>query len=151
MYGINLQKKTDMDEITIKSNIERERERQGISQTEMAERLGIDRNSYRNLEKGPTRIINSNLDKVSDILGVSTEKLVLGYEPSASESLSLHDYEQKYKSEKARLIEDYEVQLEILRTKLSDQIKINETLEKALEDNKAFVGYLTKRLRQLEG
>ena len=139
-----------MDETTIKGNIERERERQGISQTEMAERLGLDRNTYRNLEKGHTRIFNSNLDKVSDILGVSMEKLVLGYEPQDESGLKLEDYELRYQKEKDSIIEDYERKLELLRLQLADQIKINEALDKALQARESFVNYLSKRLKQLE-
>ena len=43
-----------MDNARIKENIIRKRTEKGISQDEMAQRLEMSRNSYRNIEKGST-------------------------------------------------------------------------------------------------
>lgn len=139
-----------MDESRIKGNIEKARADLGISQTEMAERLGIDRNSYRNLEKGRTRIINSNMDRLSELLGVSVEKLVLGYEPQNPEEGSLHDYQERYQVERDSLVDGYEKKLEILRLELEKEKEVSKALRKTIETSEELIAYLRKRLQQLE-
>ena len=39
----------------------------GISQAEMAERLGMSRTAYRNLESGDTRLISENVDRIAAV------------------------------------------------------------------------------------
>ena len=139
-----------MDETSIKENIGRERERLGLSQTEMAVRLGMDRNSYRNLEKGPTRIINSNMDKLSDILGVSKERLVLGYEPIDQEHSALHDYQERYLGEKQKMVEEYENRIRLLEMQLNHLNEKLEDLKQTLEAKDSFLQFALKRLEKLE-
>lgn len=73
-----------MDNQSIKKNIELLRRRSGLSQTEAARQLDISRVAFRNLEKGDTKIVNDLFFKLAEILGVSPEHLMLGYEPGAS-------------------------------------------------------------------
>ncbi len=73
--------KRDMDDSSIKKNIAGLRKKSGLTQTEVADRIGISRTAYRNLESGSTRMYNENIDKVAEVLDRPVEELVLGYGP----------------------------------------------------------------------
>ena len=66
----------------MKDNIRNFRRSLRVTQSEMADKLGISRTAYRNLENGDTRLFNENLDRIAEIFHIGTEELVLGYHPS---------------------------------------------------------------------
>ena len=84
-----------MDNSSVKKNISRIRKASGISQTEMAERLGISRTAYRNIETGDTKLINDNVDRIASLLDTTSEELVLGYTPSAKDSMKVNDIQKE--------------------------------------------------------
>ena len=67
-----------MDNNSIKQNILRIRLEHNLSQTEMADALGIARNTYRKLEKGRTRVISDYVRLIADWAGITPEEVVLG-------------------------------------------------------------------------
>ena len=67
-----------MDKNSIKDNIRRIRKRSGMTQEDMAHELGISLTAYRDLERGATNIVNSNIARIAEITGTTTEE-VLGY------------------------------------------------------------------------
>lgn len=89
-----------MDNDSIKGNIIRRRTEEGISQDEMARRLDISRTSYRNIERGKSRIISRRLPDIAHQLNISEEELVLGYKPSAGQS-RLEELKVKYNEDLA--------------------------------------------------
>ena len=58
-----------MDNNSIKENIRKIRKSKGLTQEEMAHRMGISLTAYRDLEKGATGIVNSNISKIAEITG----------------------------------------------------------------------------------
>lgn len=64
----------------IKENISHRRKSLRITQAEMAEKLGVDRNTYRYIETGKTILVSERVDQIADILGVEPEELILGFE-----------------------------------------------------------------------
>ena len=68
-----------MDNSTVKRNILNIRESLGLSQEKMADRLDICRNTYRNIEKGSTKLISDAIPKIAELCGKSPEEIVLGY------------------------------------------------------------------------
>ena len=52
--------------------------------------------AYRDLEKGDTSIVNSNLQKVADLLETTSEELVLGYRPLQMEGPGVEDVREEY-------------------------------------------------------
>ena len=85
-----------MEQDSIKNNIKTLRRHLKLSQKEMAERLNIDRNTYRNLEIGKTKLFNPMLDQIAEICGVTTEDLIVGTIcfPEDLEKFNLPDAEQ---------------------------------------------------------
>lgn len=129
-----------MDDNSIKQIMGALREKQGLSQLEMADRIGVDRNTYRNIEKGTTKIICPHLESIAEALGTSTEHLLLGYDPNdisleeASRAQSkLHEMEALYNSNIEKLereIKALHEMIEILKEQLRDKDMIISMLRK---------------------
>lgn len=113
-----------MDNQSIKKNIELLRRRSGLSQTEAARQLDISRVAFRNLEKGDTKIVNDLFFKLAEILGVSPEHLMLGYEPGAS-SGELEETQNRLANQMASMVADYEKRLDDLRRQNADLQEFN--------------------------
>lgn len=67
---------------SIKEIIRRKREEKRFTQHEMAEKLGISRTSYRNIEEGSTRLFCDKLQDIAEILETSIEELLTGQNTS---------------------------------------------------------------------
>ena len=65
----------------IKRNILLRRKELKISQAEMAQRLNVDRNTYRYIESGKTALVSGYLDRIAEILDVPAEQLLIGFNP----------------------------------------------------------------------
>lgn len=65
-----------MDNNSVKNNIVRLRKSRNISQVEMARRLEMSRNAYRNIETGKTKLLSDSLVKIAGILSVAPEILL---------------------------------------------------------------------------
>ena len=76
---------------TDKENIIRNRKVLRLSQQDVAESIGLSRTAYRNIEKGDTKLLSENLNKIADALGVNSEELVLGYAPDKDEKGKVRD------------------------------------------------------------
>lgn len=107
-----------MDNDSIKGNIIRRRTEEGISQDEMARRLDISRTSYRNIERGKSRIISRRLPDIARQLNISEEELVLGYKPSAGQS-RLEELRVKYNEDLAGVKSGLEARIAELEAAVS--------------------------------
>ncbi len=116
----------------LKKNIRRQRCTLGITQDEMARKLGISRQAYNNIELGRTCLVNRKLVKIANQLCISVDQLLLGYEPSPNtESLrkELHEKNEKLAySEMER--REMCIRLEDLKQLLDQQVDYIETLKK---------------------
>lgn len=113
-----------MDNDSVKYNIRNFRKSHRLTQSEMAERLGISRTAYRNIEAGETKLINDTVGKIAGILEIDTAELVLGYPPQKTagrnqekeiERMSLEIA--RLENEIANLRKHLETQEELIRTK----------------------------------
>ena len=86
-----------MDNSTIKDNIRRMRRASKLTQEEMAHKLDISLTAYRDLEKGSTNILNTNVIKIAELLDTSAEELVLGYHPVQAADNTLEEMQTEYK------------------------------------------------------
>jgi transcriptional regulator with XRE-family HTH domain len=116
-----------MDNESIKKNIMKLRLEHDLSQTKMADALGIARNSYRNVEKGKTRMISDTVMKIAAWAGITPEEVVLGYMPSEAGSAMLKDAREQFNNRVKGLVDEYEAKLEALR-------KENSLLEERIQD-----------------
>lgn len=139
-----------MDDLTIRGNLKKRRQELGLTQTEMASRLDISLNAYRKLEKGPTLLINQQMDKFAKATGISLAELVNGFEPSDPGENNLNDLRNTYEQRLGSLKNEYSS--EILRLQ-----KENETLAERISDKNneitakdKLIAFLEKRVEELE-
>lgn len=141
-----------MDEKTIKTNIYRRRKTLSISQTEMADRLGMDRNTYRNIESGCTRIFNCHLEEIARVLNISSEELVLGYRIGDPEcDPGLQDGRIRYDAEIEILKREYAGRLAEADEKIRTLEKRISELEEILQDKCEIISFLRERCRPVAG
>ena len=124
-----------MDNSTIKDNIRRMRKASRLTQEEMALQLGMSLTAYRDLEKGSTSILNSNLHKIASLLDTPTEEIVLGYRPSQMEGADLKEVQQEYSD-----------RISVLERRIGDLEKLTHSLEETIRSKNEIISMLKKRL-----
>ena len=136
-----------MDNATVKENITKVRKAAGISQSDMADRLGVSRTAYRNLEKGETRLISVNVEKIAEILNTTPEELVLGYKPDERDvSGRVKDIYAEFDSEKAEIRNGYEKEILRLREQIANMQEHIELLKDACKTKDEIIALLKKKL-----
>ncbi|MBO8453578.1 MAG: helix-turn-helix transcriptional regulator [Bacteroidetes bacterium] len=133
-----------MDKNSVKENLLKMRSRLGLSQEAMAEKLGISRTAYRNIETGKTKLISNHADKIASILGITTEELLLGHSTEERPAASAEDIREKYESR----IRDIETGHSEEVTALAAQIKVLtefiETLKETIRTKDEIIAMLRK-------
>ena len=124
-----------MDNISIKQNIRNKRKSRKLTQEEIAFRLGMSLTAYRDLEKGDTNIVNTNLIKIADLLDTTTEELVLGYRPAQMEGPGVED-----------LKEEYGGRVNVLEKRIHDLEKLVNSLEETISTKNEIISMLKKSL-----
>lgn len=128
-----------MYNILVKDNIRTLRKARNITQEEMALKMGISLTAYRDLEKGRTAIINSNISKIADILEISVEEIILGYIPVKGDGKELEDVRARYGG-----------QITNLETRVSDLENLVESLYETIRSKDEIITMLKKSLDKQE-
>lgn len=133
-----------MDNESIKKNILKLRLEHNLSQGDMADALGVARNTYRSVEKGTTRMISDTVLDVARWAGITPEEVVLGFKPDEAVSQRLKDARAQFNDRVKSLTEEYETRLDGLRK----EIDLLKDLIKEKDDNirnlKSMVALLEK-------
>ena len=122
-----------MDNISIKANIRKIRKERKKTQEEMADMLSISLNAYRDLERGSTSIMNSNVIRIAELLDTSTEEIVLGYRPVPMPGKKLEEMKAEYSDR----ISSLEKEVEYLR-------KLVKSLEETIATKTQIIEMLQK-------
>ena len=117
----------------ILSRIKALREERGLSQSQLADELGIGRTTYLNFETGKTRLFSKNLVALAEYFQLSEEEILCGEKPSEAVLRDVEDFEEK----RLALIAEYEDRLSDLNTKLQQA-------QQTIEDNKQIIQSLTQ-------
>lgn len=117
----------------ILSRIKALREERGLSQSQLADELGIGRTTYLNFETGKTRLFSKNLVALAEYFQLSEEEILCGEKPSEAVLRDVEDFEEK----RLALIDEYEARLSDLNTKLQQA-------QQTIEDNKQIIQSLTQ-------
>ena len=120
-----------MDNSSIKDNIRRVRKARKLTQEELADRLEISLTAYRDLEKGSTNIVNANVIRLAELLGTSTEELVLGYRPVQAHGKMLEDIRTEFGS-----------RIEAMERRIADLEKLVETQEETIRTKNDIISLL---------
>ena len=132
-----------MDHASIKENIFRIRIEKGLSQDEMARKLGVVRNTYRKIEKGDLKLISEHIAAIADVFGISEEELVLGYKP-AGQTGELEDLRVDYDTRIARLTAAYENTIGKLRKEIESKDAEIRDLRSMIEDKVEIISLLKR-------
>lgn len=132
-----------MDNASIKENIFRIRIEKGLSQEEMARKLGVVRNTYRKIEKGDLKLISEHIAAIADVFGISEEELVLGYKP-AGQTGELEDLRVDYDTRIARLTAAYENTIGKLRKEIESKDAEIRDLRSMIEDKIEIISLLKR-------
>ena len=124
-----------MDNTSIKENIRKIRKARKITQEEMAHRLDISLTAYRDLEKGSTNIMNSNVMKIADMLDTSAEEILLGYHPVQAPGRLLEDVHAEYGGK-----------ITTMERRIADLEKLVGSLEETIKTKNEIITMLRKSL-----
>lgn len=124
-----------MDNTSIKENIRKIRKARKITQEEMAHRLDISLTAYRDLEKGSTSIMNSNVMRIADMLDTSAEELLLGYHPVQAPGRLLEDVHAEYGGK-----------ITTMERRIADLEKLVGSLEETIKTKNEIITMLRKSL-----
>lgn len=125
-----------MDNNSVKENICHARKKNRITQTEMAERLGISRNSYRRIESGDTVLVNGHIRQIADLLHTTEEELILGFKP-VEDSGKLDEMRIKYADKIKDMESGYETEIRALKNtiaSLEEHIRLLEDLVRTKDE-----------------
>ena len=122
-----------MDNSSIKDNIRKVRKARKLTQEELADRLDISLTAYRDLEKGNTSIVNSNVIRLAELLDTTAEELVLGYRPVQAPGKLLEDVRSEYGGK-----------IEIMERRIADLEKLVRSLEETIATKNEIIAILKK-------
>lgn len=129
-----------MDERIFREKLRKARKGMGLSQEAMAEKLGLDRNTYGNIERGKTRLIYDHLGSILEILGISIEELITEGQPEP----------RKNDAVLSDVCEQYETRLDAaLKENSALRSRISE-LEDIIRDKTEIISYQKARISSLE-
>lgn len=123
-----------MDNTSIKENIRRCRKMCNMTQEELAYLIGISLTAYRDLEKGPTAIINTNIHKIADATGSTVEEILLGFRPLPSDG-RLEEVQTEYGN-----------RVSTLQRRVADLERIVFSLEDAIACKNEIIAMLKKNI-----
>ena len=93
------------DDANIRKLLKEKRLELGLTQAEVAARVGFSKTAYCNLEKGSTEILNKFFAKLPDALGVPMEELLLGFVPVNPADNVVEDVKAQY-GQRMRVMQD---------------------------------------------
>lgn len=112
-------------QFVLANRIRKARELNGITQTHMAEKLGISQQQYSLLEKGEAKITKDRIAKIAEVLGTTADKIAEFDESKFFGDSNNHIYENHSKEIK----EIYESRIRSLETEIT---RLHALLDKAL-------------------
>ena len=122
-----------MDNISIKDNIRKFRKSRGLTQEEMAHRVGISLTAYRDIERGKTAILNTHVEELAEHLEISPEEIVLGYRPVQIPGKALNEVQ-----------EEHRLQISTLEKRIEDLEKLVKSLEENIQSKNEIISMLKK-------
>lgn len=134
-----------MNNDSVKKNLESIRVSNNLSQEEMAVVLGVTRNTYRNIEKGKTKLISDTVMKVAEWADMTPEEVVLGYAPVEDRENVLRETRDRLNGRIKTLTDEYESKLERQRSEIELLKELIKEKENNIRTLKSWIAFLEKR------
>lgn len=139
-----------MDKATVSDNIKSIRLKLGLTMIQMAESLGMTRQSYAKLERGSVNYFSPHIEEIARMGNVSTEELVLGYEPNPEPARELGEAKELFQKQKQNLVNRYEDTIMQMRKEI-DYLKLlceaqKQTVDSLMQSNEL----LRQQIRSIE-
>ncbi len=122
----------------IRDRIKRQRRTLGLTQEYMAAILEISANSYREIENGPTTLINPRLYEIAKILNIPLDYLIFGTPTADDNQKKIEEIERNYQKKELSLKASFKIQL----AEKEEEIDI---LEAKLKTKESIIGVLKER------
>lgn len=135
-----------MDENSIRENITRACKKHGFTKKAVAEAIGLSKVSFHALENGPTRILNENVYKIADFLGISPEELILGYKPDPESAGLLVEAQADYGRKSEMLKEGYEEKLDASTRENNTLLALVESQKETIRNQEEIISMLRRRI-----
>lgn len=130
----------------MRENITRAREKFGFTKKEVADGIGLSRVSVSALENGKTRILNENIVKIAEFLGITLDELLLGYIPDPDSAGRLEQERADYGLKKASLVAGYEEKLEAASRENAALRALVESLKETIRGQEEIIAMLRRRI-----
>ena len=134
-----------MDDGSIKQRMKDLREREHLTQAEMAERLGMSLRAYNALETGDTHIFHKKLEEFAAITQTGIEEIVIGTGRDSGDR-TLKDSFEYLREKDLRRIAEYERMLEMERRTIEQQKELIVSLQAQLKDKQKLISLLEKQM-----
>ena len=139
-------KDVKMDERSITLNLQLLRLRRGLTQDNVAEAAGITRVAYSHLETGKVKILNRKISRIAEILGVSLEELLLGYQPEPDASGRLHELSAGYDEKYRNTLREFDNRLEEKTSEIATLRSLTESQKKTIATQEEIIQMLRRRI-----
>lgn len=136
-----------MDNGSVKKNITAIRKKLGLTQQEMADKMGISRNAYRRIESGETALVNDYLLRIASILDMTADELVLGYAPLENDG-TLNELREKYLREGQEKERIYQEKISTLERTVQSQERRIALLEDLARTKDEIIAMLKKEIQR---
>lgn len=127
----------------LRDNLCRIRKEKNLSQKQMADKLGISRVAYVNIEKGKTHLVNEKVERFAELNDVSPSELVLGYKVE-DDVHTLQQARDDYGRRRQELVTSYEERIEALNREIDDLKKQVDDLRDSIETKNEIIRLLSK-------
>ncbi|WP_338814993.1 helix-turn-helix domain-containing protein [Bernardetia sp. Wsw4-3y2] len=113
------------------------RKEKKLSQTEIAEILGISQNAYSRIERGETKLTIDRIKEIATILKVPYTELITN---------DKNEFTAMYQD----ISEQHEREKEVIENQLKDKNKYIKELEKTILDKEMIISLLQEKIKNLE-
>lgn len=135
----------------IRKNIRDRRKSLKIPITQFADRIGINRNTYSNIEKGPTHMINEHMEDIAKELKTTVDELIIGFVPGDPEKDPvLREKIREYDNQAISMARSYVHKIEEDALRIEQLVKRVKELEDALQDKTELNAFLKEKNEELE-
>lgn len=138
-----------MNRKLIKKNISEVRNALNLTQAEMAERIGISRQAYINLENGKTSPINKQITKMAENCGISEDKILFGYSHAEMEASQLREAEalkeqlNTIRADHERRVSEFKDKLDVLTQLVFSERQHVKTQERLISEQRSMITKLS--------